>query len=527
MPEKFQGPSGAVYVWEKDTPPTQADIDAMVAADMQRGAAHATMKTQWQYGGPADRIALMAKWGADTLVDLGIEGAAAALGQAVGDRVGGPARKVTGPLGGAIGGATGNFIVQAKNVASGEQDEIEGGQIAGAFTAGLIPQKRMSGPAASTVTKEAMKGATGNVAAKVVETEIDDGRLPTAGEVSAAAGGGAMAAPLARGAEAFADKAGVVSRASKAAEQAGKDARRNQTLTMAMQLGYTLDPALANPTAINKLTDRVAGLTQTQRAAVFKNQQVTNEIARQEIGLPSGKPITKMALFQRRYELAEPYREVANISPAAADALKQLQRARLESTAHWRKYGKDGDIDFRDKAEVADKTAEALENTLENFAVRAGKNELVGELREARKKIAKAHAVESALNDSDGNVSALVIGTMYDKGVVPLTDGLAVIGRLENTMPQVMREAAITQPVGTASFKPWIATALGAQGYRMGGIPGAAFGAAIPTMVEHTARGMVLRPTYQKFMSLPTYASSQPSGLESFIRYTSQTAGRK
>lgn len=510
MPQKLEFPSGTVY--ELSENPTQSEIDQVVAYEMKR----ITMQDQWAKASPLDRIGLLAKLGAKTLAEIGIEGTGAALGQAAGTAMGGP---VVGSVGGAVGGAIGNAIVQGRRMHEGEQEDFKPGEAAGAAIGGAIPGGTLAKQNVQGVLRQGAKNAIGNMGATTVQRAVDEGRPPSLDELNVSAGTGFMSAPV--------SKLGATGKkaAAEIANQA-ENAVRDKTMRMAVDLGYTLDPALANPNMANKLANRIAGATQVQRAAVFKNQKITNAIARAEIGMKPDQPLSLPEILQRKFEIEEPYREVAQISPLAEDTLKELQRTRLQARMMWQKSKKESDIDLMDKAAELDKKGEALENKLESFATNAGKTGLVDELREARRLSSKAHVVLAALNKADGNVSSTVIGAMYDKGKLKLTDGLEVIGRLENAMPQVMKEAAVTQAVGSQSFRPFLAAAAGTYGYQIGGAPGALLGASIPALGDIPVRAAMLSSPYQKFMDIPRYNTQQAGIPESVLRFSTQALGR-
>jgi hypothetical protein len=513
MAEKFVSPNGDEYEWKGDNPPTPADIEAMVKADAER----AVMRTEWQYGTPMKRIGLMAKWGGKVLLDLGIEGAAATAGYITGERLGGPLRKVTGPIGGSIGGATGNFIVQTRRVVSGEQEGYKAGELIAAAEAGAIPPGNPKGVAG--VVKEGAKFAVGNVAAEATATAIDEHRPPSGEQIGQAVLGGVAGAQMAQAAN-------KGKRANAAVAERRLRVSDDNTFEMAASLGYSLDPAKSNPSLLAKAVDRVAGQTQVQRAMIFKNQKVTNAISAAEIGLPIDKGLSESAILLRKFELGEPYREVSKISEDAAADLKNLKRKRLEARENWRKYGREGGVDFRDKAVAADEAAEGLETALEQRATDAGKPDLVDELREARRLLAKVHVVEAAKNPANGDVSATVIGAMLAKGR-KLTDGLAVIGLMDNAMPQVMREAALTQSVGSQPFRHIIAGTGLAVGYQYGGPMGAAIGYGVPMAAGPAMVGLANSKSFQRAMAIPSYATDAQDAGAMILRNSAMSGGRQ
>ena len=514
MPQQFTAPDGHVYTWDKEEPPTQADFDALLQQDGKRQM----LQIQWNNASPLQRIKMYGTWGGDVIKDIGIEAGASVGGQAVGAIVGG---KPGSQIGAGLGAGLGNAVVQARNITQGKQDSFKPGQMVGSAVAtALTPGGTVARLGEKELMTRGLQNAAANLTGKSAETAIDEQRVPNLKEGVDSGGMGFLSAPLSA-------KVATGKKALEESTRAAQDIVRNRNLKVAQDFGYVLDPTLANPSSANKIMSRIAGQTQLQREAVFRNQKVTDTIARAEIGLPPDGELSRPSLMQRKFELGEPYREVAKIDQQAAADLKELQAERVASRDNWKRYARDGDPAFRDKAKTADTNASNLETKLETHALNAQKPALVEELRTARKLLAKTHVIEAALNPADGHVSATVIGAMYDKGK-KLSDGLEIIANMENMMPQVMREAAVTQSVGSQSFRPFLAAGAYAAGMQATGSPmvGAA-GAGAVAFGDAPARNLMLSNPYQKFMNTPRYNTTQPGMAEAFLRYSTQAAGRK
>src|SRR5687767_5003243 len=113
--------------------------------------------------------------------------------------------------------------------------------------------------------------------------------------------------------------------------------------------------------------------------------------------------------------MAEPYRQVAGLSPVARQALERLRDARNEARTYWRHYDVTATPESQRQARQFDQRAETLERVIEQQATRAGRPELINELRQARTDIARAHDIERALNLGDGHVDARILGRAFDR----------------------------------------------------------------------------------------------------------------
>lgn len=82
----------------------------------------------------------------------------------------------------------------------------------------------------------------------------------------------------------------------RAATQQSQNSVRDATLREALEAGYSVPPATTNPSAKNVALESVAGKAATQSLASSKNQQVTNRLIRQDLGLADDVPLTPETL---------------------------------------------------------------------------------------------------------------------------------------------------------------------------------------------------------------------------------------
>ena len=139
--------------------------------------------------------------------------------------------------------------------------------------------------------------------------------------------------------------------------------------------------------------------------------------------------------------------------------------------------------------------------------------QLMEQLKEARKMIAKSYDVERALNVGDGNISARAIGRMLDQGK-PLTGELKVIGRFAQAFPAVSREAAGVQSPTASGTDAASAALLATLGYGGGGVPGTMAG-GLP-LLRTPARNIALsQPMQNRLIREPQPLGTK--GLEALL----------
>lgn len=283
---------------------------------------------------------------------------------------------------------------------------------------------------------------------------------------------------------------------------------RDKTLEDAKAAGYVVSPSEVNPSAVNKILESIAGKAATKQEASLRNQTVTSEGAAKDLGFPKGTAITEGKLDAYRDKVAAPYREVAAMSPRAEIALEQLKDARFQANAYAKFYDRSADPNALASAKALGQKAEQLETQLEGFAQKAGKPDLIDQLREARKQIAKSYDIERALNVGDAGVSAPALGRALDKGK-PLSGELETAGRFAEAFPSVNREGAKVPAPGVSKVAAALAAVLGVGGYGAMG-PIGLLAAAAP-LASGPTRSLILSKPYQNLMAKPNYSEGLPA----------------
>lgn len=279
------------------------------------------------------------------------------------------------------------------------------------------------------------------------------------------------------------------------------NAVRDVTLKEGQELGFVAPPSQTNPTFLGNRLESLAGKAATNQSATIKNEAVFDDVARRAAGLQKGAPITVKALEARRDVLAEPYRQVGALSPVAKQALEKLRDARSEANAYWRHWDMQGVPESQRLAKKFDNDATVLERVIQKEALRAGRPDLLAELRSARTAIAKTFDIERALNVGTGHVDGHILGKALDRGR-PLTGELATAAKFAEAFPNVTIPSAGMSP-GVSKVEGGLAALLATGGLASLGPAGIALG-ALP-LASHPARSVVLSGPYQRAFARPSY----------------------
>jgi hypothetical protein len=448
------------------------------------------MAAQWASASPMQRLSMMGKSfmpTAEKVVppiakDFAAQGINT-IGTAAGATLGAMAPI---PGGAGIGAGVGNLAAQGTNVALGLQPKIMPGQVAGAAIAPMG-----TGPITAPIT-----AALAAQTQSLIDQKSPAAAIPTV----LAAVGGSMAAG--------------------APAENPLNSVRDSTLAEGQAVGYKLPPNEVNPSTLNKVLGSVAGKADVKAGIIKDNQLTTNTVAAKAIGLDPAEPITPEALKQAAAPENQVYAQVAALSPDAAYALDEFKQARSDASAYWKEYGRSLSVETQKKAIAAGSDADIWEQLLAQEAASKGQPQLAAQFTQARVNLAKIHTVDSALNEATGNVSAPVIGRMFDAGK-PLTDGLDTIGKFNQAFPLYTREAEST--AGTGVSKLAIPEAVGGAiaGNHFAGIPGAIAGGAAPFLRPAVQAGLLSNP-YQSMFAQPNYGNVPAGMAQNLARFSAQ-----
>jgi hypothetical protein len=361
----------------------------------------------------------------------------------------------------------------------------------GGMTLGGAPAATLAGKAAEMGIRSLGGGISGGTVAGLVNPE----------DAKTGALIGAVLPPAMQGASALGQAIGKKS-AEKYAEalaKFGREAPKRETLRESIKAGYVVPPNMVNPSAKNAIIESFSGKQATGQIASVRNQQVTERLVRESLGLADDVPLTKTALEQIRKVEGGAYKKVGELSDDAAQALEQLKQARNEAQGWFNAYNRSASPADLAKAKEFRETAANLENFLEFEAVKAGKEELIPALKAARQQIAKTYTVQRALNDASGTVNAKVLGRIYEKGV-PLTGGLETAGKFASSFPSVSQAPQQMGSPAAHNLRSMASLLMGGGGAAAAGPVGLG-AAALPFAAGPASRALMFRQGAQQALA--------------------------
>lgn len=332
----------------------------------------------------------------------------------------------------------------------------------------------------------------------------------------------------------------LAARATRAAADKANNAVRDATLKASQEAGYVVPPSTTNPTVLNRALESVAGKAATQQSAQVANQGVTNNLIRQELGLPEGAPLTRGMLNGIRLQAGRAYQAVKSAGLITADSqylddltriaqsvddvakdfpdanvganeeinklVNSLLRDRFSSSSvvefvkQLRKSatGNMSGVNAADPAKRAlgmaqRDAASALEDQVIRHLESKGMGQLAQEFDAARVLIAKTYSAEAALNESTGNIVATKLSAHLRRGK-PLSGGLETAAKFAGAFPKAAGEQ-VTSP-GVSAVDALIGgVGAGTGNPAMLGLP----------LARMAARGTALSGPYQAAMTAPNY----------------------
>lgn len=323
-----------------------------------------------------------------------------------------------------------------------------------------------------------------------------------------------------------------------------------EVLRSGQQAGYVAPPAQARPSWGARLGEAMAGKASVAQAAGEHNQTVTNTLARRALGLSDDAPLTVDTLSAIRANAGRVYKQVADTGEIAADnqflddlsnigrsaeeiakdfpdadvaaskeigdltnsllrdkfsaksAVEYLKELRSQASSNL-SYQASADPAKRALGMAQREAAASLEDLIGRHLVQQGQPELAGSFDQARKLIAKTYSVQSALNESTGNVVANALGSQLKRGK-PLSGQLELAARFARAFPKATRETNESQPF----LSPW--------DFGWGGIGSIAAGNPLPFAYPFARIGIrkfLLSPAGQRMAAGQGTLGQIPPGL--------------
>lgn len=327
-----------------------------------------------------------------------------------------------------------------------------------------------------------------------------------------------------------------------------QNAVRDQTIADARSAGYVLSPSETNPSTMNHALEGIAGKLSTRQLASQRNQEVTNNLARESVGVPEGTALSPALMQQLRRDayrqgyapvesagvirpgrlyrqalddIEAKYTGAANSFPeAVSDEVRRMVEAlrvpkfdagdAVKMTQILRdNAGKSFASGDKGLGKAQREAAAAIEDQIERGLTGQGKAgaALLDNFRSARTHMAKTHTIEDALHDSTGNVQASKLAAALRKGK-PLSDGLKTAAMTADAFPKNMQSPEMMGAVpGISPLDVFGGATLGTLGAAATGSPIGALAALAPAARPVIREGLLSKP-YQNAMGAPSYRNS-------------------
>ena len=272
-----------------------------------------------------------------------------------------------------------------------------------------------------------------------------------------------------------------------------QNTKKNKIMQQSSDEGYVFIPSSTDrPAAFERLKESSIGTGKAVELAQETNQKVTNNLIRKYLGVKydiplnleltekirklNGKVYGQIDDLPARPPVTKTVEKTTNTFPFVSnivsdtenvvtkqyrngrEILEDLKDTRLRSQNYWSEYKQQRTVSARDNAILLEKKAEKLEDELIDIAKYNNKPELIPELKEARKQIAKAHLVQKALNDVSGDVDAKVISKLaYDKKLVD--PNIKKVAQMYKGFPSLTKIPKVSSP------SPFSVLDVGLSGY--------------------------------------------------------------
>lgn len=292
---------------------------------------------------------------------------------------------------------------------------------------------------------------------------------------------------------------------------------RDTILNKAREEGFSVLPSQVGAGAVPRALEIMSGKYKAEELVGYKNTQAASNAARRYLGLPEDAPLNEATFNSLRENYSVPYAKASKIEPtqmptstsgligsklsrSGADIVNDLKIAREDANASLKALENPNlpnRTEIRNESIVLNKKVKQLENELDTLAKATKNPELLKELKEARKNIAKTYSVENATNTELGLVDPKKIGKELSKGI-PLTDELKTVGEFANAFPEASKFI-------TKNPNP---TTIYDLAFASGGSLASPYLAAAPLARIAGRYGILTEPFQRKFVN-PKYGKQQ------------------
>lgn len=321
---------------------------------------------------------------------------------------------------------------------------------------------------------------------------------------------------------------------------------------LAQKYGISLDPAISNPTARNRIRSGFVGGADLSNRLAQSNEPKWTAAVKKDLGLGDDVALTSPKIFddvRARSDIAGPYEKVREIksivvqpdalgkidelrvAPLLGDSgqaaatnafldkvkadlqtglngsklLKSIQQMRQEAQNILRaeKAGNPITPAARMEADAKMKAAKVLESMIDDNITNIGARD---EFIKARQKMAQTYDIEAATDFGTGKVDPTKFAKMVSDGE-PVSGVVADLGRIASNFPEVVTGASSSNkfiPAFTRVSPGGAAGAIiGLPFGPVGATIGAAAGASTAEIIRRVAANRMISPEFQSARAIP------------------------
>lgn len=303
-----------------------------------------------------------------------------------------------------------------------------------------------------------------------------------------------------------------------------QNATIDASVQSAQDVGMSIPRSMYNPSFLSNRVESLGGKAAVKQAALDNNQPIVDSMVKKVIGVADDVSLSDDLLKSLRTQAATPYRNAEQLAaeqvgksstksmatgkmietPIIKDGkqlVQEINEARDVTRALWAD-SKSTTGTARNAAREAAKASEVklatLENQLDKMAINQGKPQLVKELSNARKEIAKLYTVDDVLNKGTGSIDASAIGRKFAKGK-PLDNELKEIGRFAETFKNkgIVPKGGMLSGADISALEPMAMAGYGALGSAAAGNAAGMIMGGVP-LLRSPARKLALSKLMQK-----------------------------
>ena len=354
------------------------------------------------------------------------------MGMAMAARIGFPllGEGLTAKRAGGLGRVPGAMIGEAVGSMI-EGMPVTAGGVLGAGVAAL------PGGVQGQFAKNVLKFAGAQIGGEMTKEAIDRGDLISFKQASIAAaegGGGAVGMKLM-------DKAAraVSSQVAKRGDWAVI-----KTLSGANELDLITDPTIYRDSWPNSIMMKLAGGSNKFQETVSRiNYPRMTEVVEGILGVPAKTSFDRPFFITMRKKLGEPYEKIAAVSKQARSAVDDWKAANESISVNSKAAASETNpkvrIQYREAAAKAREDADKAFAVIQTEAYATGKGNLIDDLVQSRKQLARMYAIKASVNEASGKIEYPgAWGEMYEAGA-RFDGNLEKLARLAAIMPEVLQ----------------------------------------------------------------------------------------